>query len=147
MRNRNRSVLKSALIAASLSAAIFAASATPADARSFAARDGRGHAHKVVRGNGHGHGHGHRHAAKRFVVPRHVSVRTVRAYDPYFSHRVFVPAHHHHHVVYRFPVYTSYGVVYHPYTYCGGDLVAGYGYGPSGHVSFGGPHFGVTFGF
>jgi hypothetical protein len=146
MRQRMKSVVKSVLIAASLSAAIFAVSATPADAKTVRGRDVRVHSHSdvVVRG---------RTVAPRvvahrpFVVPRHVSYRTVRAYDPYFSSRVFFPAHHHYHVIYRFPVYTAYGVVYQPYSYCGGSLFDGYGYGPSGYVSFGGPHFGVAFGF
>ena len=74
------------------------------------------------------------------------------SYNPYFTRRVFFPAHNHFHFVYSFPVYTSYGVVYEPYTYCGDALYGGYGYGPaaygpSGYVRFGGPHFGVAFGF
>ena len=152
MRNKSKSLRKSLTIAAALSAAIFAASATPAAARSFAPRGPVVHS----RGNVVVRGRGPVVASRNFVVPRHITSRTVVSYNPYFTRRVWVPAHNHFHFVYNFPVYTSYGLVYEPYAYCGDSLYSGYGYGPaygpvaygpSGYVRFGGPHFGIAFGF
>lgn len=149
MSNRRSNTFKSVLIAAALFVAVFAASATPADAKAHGKTVVRVHPHGVV---------APRVAVRApFVAPRHVAFRTVRTFDPFFSGRVFYAPHNHFHVVYRFPVYTAYGVVYQPYSYCGDDLYNGYGYdgygsssygyAPSGHVSVVGPRFGVSVGF
>lgn len=62
-------------------------------------------------------------------------------------------------MVCRFPVQTRDGVVYRPYTYCGGNLFpppwpapysAAHPYyddGVSGFVELGGPNFRIAFGF
>lgn len=111
-----------------------------------------GHGH----GNGHGHGRKshrhHRHEEFRrshrpvFVVPSHIPVRRAVEFQPYFAARTWYRPHGHRHVVYRFPVYTDYGVVYHPYTYCGDHLFRSDG-DVHGRIAFGGPHLGVHIGF
>jgi hypothetical protein len=123
VRTKSRA-LKSSVIALGFLAALLFASASPAEARSKGNRvHSRSHVvHKVQK------------LHKPFVVPRHVSFRTVRVYDPFFNGRVFFSPHRHFHRVYRFPVVTTYGVVYQPYSYCGDELFTG------GYVAFGGPH-------
>ena len=38
------------------------------------------------------------------------------------SRRATTSAHRHYHEVYRFPVYSDYGVEYYPYAYCEGNF-------------------------
>ncbi|MDX1388426.1 MAG: hypothetical protein R3344_04520 [Acidobacteriota bacterium] len=88
-------------------------------------------AHDRRHARGHGHDP-HRSASRhrvhttvdidrgRFVVPVRIEDRHVASYRPYFWTRLYDPAHRHHHAVYRFPVHTSFGVVYEPYVYCEG---------------------------
>ncbi len=43
-------------------------------------------------------------------------------YSSYHHGRQYYSAHRHHHEIYRFPVYTEYGVEYYPYAYCEGNF-------------------------
>ncbi len=105
------------------------------------------HSQKWHRGGGHRHhrvvSHHHRHDA-RFVVPHRIVTSRAYVYRPYLHNRLYFAPHHHYHAVYRFPVYTAYGVTYEPSYYCDGVLFDPY---PSGYVSYASPRFGVFIGF
>lgn len=104
------------------------------------------------------HGHSrkshwqHRHSEHRrdhrpaFVVPRFIPAPRVVEYRPYFHARTWYRPHRHRHVVYRFPVYTEFGVAYRPYTYCGDHLFR-VDDDVHGRIAFSGPNFGVNIGF
>ncbi len=85
--------------------------------------------------------HGHR---ERFVIPRHIRHHHVDRYRPYYHSRSYYRPHRHHHQVYRFPVYTDYGVRYDYYPYCGGEI---YVSGHHGRISFHGRRFHIDLGF
>jgi hypothetical protein len=107
------------------------------------------------RGSGHGHDgdrHPHHYRVQRHdvvYVPRVIAVEQRATYAPYYDRRVYVPAHHHYHTTYSFPVVVNGFVTYRPYTYCGGNLVVrasaavphlafdiGFGPDPYGHIVF-----------
>ncbi len=78
----------------------------------------------------------HRPRVGTVVVAPRVIVPSYRyAFAPYVYTRVWVPAHGHDHVVYRFPVEYGGRVVYRPYAYCGDRVYA------TGSFSVGGPAF------
>jgi len=111
-----------------------------------------GHGHHGNHGN-HGnphwkHGHGEYRRSYRpvFVVPSYIPAPRVVEYQPYVVQRAWYRPHNHRHVVYRFPVYTDFGVVYRPYTYCG-DHIFSPDNDVHGRIAFGGPNFGVAIGF
>jgi hypothetical protein len=103
------------------------------------------------RGRGHGHSQGRhwdRHPHQVYV-PHVITVEHRATYEPYYDRRVYVPAHHHYHTTYSFPVVVNGFVTYRPYTYCGGNLVVrasaalphlafdiGFGPDPYGHIVF-----------
>jgi hypothetical protein len=60
--------------------------------------------------------------SRTFSVPRVIVRNVVPTYRPYYFDRVYYPAHHHYHEIYRFPVYLDYGVEYYPYAYCEGNF-------------------------
>lgn len=121
-----------AVLAAAAIAAVLGAS--PADAHPR-----RGH-------GGHKLAHRHHHVVHgRFAVPHRIPVHRAHVYSPYYHHRVFFKPHRHFHFVYHFPIYTAYGVVYEPYSYCDGVLFVPPYYG--GYVSYSSPRFGVFVGF
>ena len=115
--------------------------ASPAEA-------GNGHGKKSHWKHGHGNKHGEFRRARRpvFVVPSFIPARRVAEYHPYVLQRSWYRPHNHRHVVYRFPVYTDFGVVYRPYTYCGDHLFR-HDDDVHGRIAFGGPNFGVNIGF
>lgn len=80
------------------------------------------------------HRSGH-HYQRHFVIPRRIYPHDLHGYRPYYHSRIYYEPHHHHHLVYSFPVYGEYGVIYQPYAYCGERLFAG------GYFHGGGPHF------
>ncbi len=86
----------------------------------------------------------HRHGRARFDVPRHIHRHDARRYGAYYHERVYDRGHRHHHVVYRFPVYTSHGLYYRHYPYCEGTL---YRDGISGFVTFQGRNVSIGIGF
>ncbi len=57
-----------------------------------------------------------------FDVPRAIRHDYRHNYRPYHHGRVYYSAHRHHHDVYRFPVYTEWGVEYYPHAYCEGSF-------------------------
>lgn len=69
------------------------------------------------------------------VAPRVIVPAYRDAFAPYVYDRVWVPAHRHYHVIYRFPVDEGGRIVYRPYAYCGDRVYA------TGSFSFGGPSF------
>lgn len=77
-----------------------------------------------------------------FAVPARIDHRHVEVYRPYYWTRVYDRGHRHHHAVYRFPVYTAYGVVYEPYAYCGGRL-----FRDGVQFSYHGRHVAISVGF
>ena len=108
-----------------------------------------GHGHHGNHGNPHWkHGHGEYRRSYRpvFVVPSYIPAPRVVEYQPYVVQRAWYRPHNHRHVVYRFPVYTDFGVVYRPYTYCG-DHIFSPDHDVHGRIAFGGPNFGVAIGF
>ncbi len=95
---------------------------------------------------GYGHhrrAHHHRYPAHRevFVVPHHLDLHHTRHLHPYYWGRVWVPAHGHFHVIYRFPVFVESEVVYRPFAYCGPHLYA------RGHFVYHGSRLSVAFDF
>jgi len=86
----------------------------------------------------------HRHDHRRFEVPRHIHRLHRSDHRRYYRGRVWVPVHHHYHVIYRFPVYTSVGLVYRDYPYCEGSL---YHDGISGYLNIEGRHISIGIGF
>lgn len=112
------------------------------------AEAGHGH-HKKSHPHHWKQGRGHRPV---FVVPSYIPARHVVEYQPYFVARSWYRPHRHRHVVYRFPVYTDFGMVYRPYTYCGdhvfyGDGFRGYDDDVHGRVAVAGPNFGLSIGW
>ena len=109
----------------------------------------RGH-HSQFRGRRHhdrdySHGHrGYRHGHRNFSIPRTIVRDRFDPHRPYFHGRSYFRPHRHHHSVYRFPVYTDYGVSYRYYPYCEGNLYAD---GISGRVRLHGDRFSIDVGF
>ncbi len=114
-----------------------------------------GHDRRHTRHHHHDHYDSHRSAGHRyagygavdvghgrFVVPQRIDRRYVDDYRPYYWKRVYDRGHRHHHAVYRFPVYTTYGIVYQPYAYCGERLFHG-----GVHFSYHGSHVAFSIGF
>jgi hypothetical protein len=91
---------------------------------------GRGH------GNGHGHDwdrHPHDYRVQRHdvvYVPRVIAVEQRVTYAPYYDRRVYVPAHHHYHTTYSFPVVHASAALPH----LAFDI--GFGPDPYGHIVF-----------
>src|SRR5262245_35717569 len=88
---------------------------------------GYGHGKHYAHGNGHvRHGCGAVAVApvrwRPVVIPRVIAVARPSPYRTYYDRRVWYAPHRHAHVVYRFPVAASVGVVLRPYTYCGAHL-------------------------
>jgi len=90
------------------------------------------------------HGVGHAGHAARFLVPQRIHRHDRVAYRGYYVRGVYHPLHRHVHAVYRFPVYTSRGVVYRDYPYCNGVLDRG---GVSGFFTLSGRQFRIAIGF
>ncbi len=120
--------------------------ATPAPALAGGKDRGHGHKHghykhghyKHDRGQKHGH-YKHRYRdhgyGGHFSIPARIHLeKHHRAYRDYYHGRSYYRPHRHHHVVYHFPVYTEFGVVYRPHSYCDGHLYRGY-------ISYDGPRF------
>jgi hypothetical protein len=108
-----------------------------------------GHGYGRGRGHGYGHGRGHSHGHhgqvvhrghSGFVVPHHVYHGDAWRYRQYYHSSVYYAPHRHAHAQYYFPVYSSTGYAYEPYSYCGSERFDGYvGYdGPrvSLHLAF-----------
>lgn len=111
------------------------------------------------------HGHHKKHARAHVVVPgnavrvapvivpRRIHPTAVAVYRPYYADRVWYTGHRHFHSMYRFPVATSYGVVYRPYAYCDDRVFEGYGYDDrhrdpvDGYVTIRAPHVSIGIGF
>ena len=65
----------------------------------------------------------YRHNHRRFFdIPRVIAHDLLHHYKPYYYGRVYHREHGHYHDIYRFPVYTEYGVEYYPYAYCEGKF-------------------------
>jgi hypothetical protein len=90
------------------------------------------------RGKGHQRHRSHHHSHGDFLVPLSIRFDDVYRYRPYYERRAYYRPHRHHHVIYSFPVYTEYGVTYHPYAYCSG---------PRGFVAFQSPRAEFYLGF
>ncbi|MCP3963158.1 MAG: hypothetical protein GY719_35410 [bacterium] len=59
---------------------------------------------------------------RHFEVPRAIAHHLLHSYRPYHHGRVYYSQHRHHHDIYRFPVYSEYGVEYYPHAYCEGSF-------------------------
>jgi hypothetical protein len=88
--------------------------------------------------------HGHRHGYRHFAIPRSIHHHRLEHYRPYYWGRSYFRDHRHYHRVYRFPVYTDYGVSYRYYPYCEGNL---YDDGLRGRIGFYGDRFSIDIGF
>lgn len=77
---------------------------------------------------------------RRFVVPERLYYRDYATYDRFYRGSVYYAPHHHSHRVYLFPVIVDGYTEYRPYAYCGDA------YFPGQYV-YGGPSFGLPFGF
>lgn len=132
-------------IALAAAVAIGAAAVTATDAD---AHERHGHHRK------HGRAHvvvpGHAYRIAPVVVPRVIRPTAVAVYRPYYADRVWHARHRHYHSLYRFPVETSYGVVYRPYAYCAGEVFHDYDDDRDrvgGYVQFAAPHVSIGIGF
>lgn len=110
-----------------------------------AALAGRGHHHRHHHGHGHAHHHHGHHVSRPYViVPQRIHRAQVAVYEPYYWGRVYHRPHRHYHVLYRFPVYTPFGLAYELHPYCGGRLfVAGH----HGYIDYAGPRFHIAVDF
>ncbi len=82
-----------------------------------------------------------RHRIRHFDIPKLILHELLHSYRPYRYGRVYYSQHRHYHEIYRFPVYTEYGVEYHPYAYCEGKFFG------RGHFRNGRPVFDVRIRF
>ena len=100
-------------------------------------RDNRyGNKHAYNRGRGHKYGHNN-----RFRIPNRMVYRSRVDYRPYLYGERYYRGHNHMHLVYRFPVYTDYGVSYRAVSYCGDD------YFRAGSFVYNGPRLGFEIRF
>ena len=65
-----------------------------------------------------------RHHRRHFAIPGAIAHHLLHHYTPYHHGRIYFSDHRHYHDVYRFPVYTEWGVDYYPYAYCEGSFFA-----------------------
>lgn len=77
----------------------------------------------------------------RFVIPTYISVSYAHDYQPYYYGDRYYRPHGHIHQVYRFPVYSDYGVDYRAVTYCNGSHYR------SGQFVYNGPKLGFSIQF
>lgn len=78
-----------------------------------------------------------RHRIRHFDIPKLILHELLHSYRPYRYGRVYYSQHRHYHEIYRFPVYSEYGVEYYPYAYCEGKFFG------RGHFRGGRPVFDV----
>ena len=111
-------------------------------------RDARyGYDYRIVDGYRHDyridnrHNRGHMNRSRQFRIPNRIIFRSGMDYRPYFYGERFHRGHGHMHMVYRFPVYTDYGVRYHAVSYCQGD------YYRTGRFVYNGPRLGFSIRF
>lgn len=96
------------------------------------------------RNRGHKHGHNKywkRNRYDRFRIPNRIVYRSRVDYRPYFWGERYSRRHGHMHMVYRFPVYTEYGMDYRAVSYCEGD------YYRAGRFVYNGPRLGFEIRF
>jgi len=104
----------------------------------------RRHDHAYNRGRGHKHGHNKywkRNRHDRFRIPNRIVYRSRVDYRPYFWGERYSRRHGHMHMVYRFPIYTDYGMDYRAVSYCGDD------YYRTGRFVYSGPRLGFEIRF
>ena len=87
----------------------------------------------------HDNRYGDKH--NRFRIPNRMVYRSRVDYRPYFYGERFYRSHNHMHMVYRFPVYTEYGMTYQAVSYCGDD------YFRAGSFVYNGPRLGFEIRF
>ena len=84
---------------------------------------------------------GYKNRSRQFRIPNRIMFRSGMDYRPYFYGERFHRGHGHMHMVYRFPVYTDYGVRYRAVSYCEGD------YYRTGQFVYNGPRLGFSIRF
>lgn len=93
-------------------------------------------------GRHHDRGHFRGHDGRgHFRLPHSIHHDNHHHFRPFFYGRAYFGPHRHYHDVYHFPYYTSYGLEYRPYYYCGGDLYL------RGRVDLYLPGIGISVGF
>ncbi len=61
-------------------------------------------------------------SSHHFSIPRQLLRHQLHSLSHFFLGSYYYPAHHHRHMVYDFPVYSSSRVTYRTYAYCQGEL-------------------------